>query len=136
MRLDEFMAVTAERLPRADELVAVCAEVGIRFGADADGKPALLVGDDNRAEGQLLAKLMRREPWRSQVLAATGIGDPQPCREFLWKTGHRDVEDRRDSCFGTWFPTGAFWWRFQGDAQWRPIPGRGGETTEPPETIS
>ena len=136
MTLNEFMETTDTRLPQAKELISVCEAIGIRFGTDAEGRPALKVNSDNQLEGTLLAKLIRREPWRSQVLAMTGLDRQQeaakPCREFLWRNGQRYTEDPRDAEFGTDYQAGAWWWRVEGETVWQPVPGRGGEHEQPP----
>lgn len=67
MTLDDFMGL--DRLPTSDELAALCDELGIGFGTDPQGNPVLKANGENRAEGVVLAKLLRREPWRSQVIA-------------------------------------------------------------------
>lgn len=139
MTLDDFMAVTEERLPRAEELIAVCKEVGVSFGIGGNGSPVLKYQGDNRQECELLVKLIRREPWRSQVIASTGLHRDQPKepstktpREFLWRDGHTYTEDARDANYGTGYPTGSWWWRASEDAEWQAVPGTGGEREQPP----
>lgn len=58
---------------------------------------------------------------------------PPPRREWLWGlSGHRYVADEYDLP-EPWHPTGAFWWRVQGETTWRAVPGRPGEQTPLPE---
>lgn len=83
MTLDEFLSLTQSRLPTADELVALCDGLGIRFGRTPDGKPCLKVGNGtNKAAADLVARLLRREPWRAAALAAKGLDrTPGLCRK-------------------------------------------------------
>ena len=71
MTLDEFAALS--RLPTSEELSALCEELGIKFGTTPEGQPALKTNADNGAEAKVLVKILKREPWRSQVIAAKGL---------------------------------------------------------------
>src|SRR5437870_3579192 len=76
MELDEFLRVTETRLPSAAELVRLCDGLGFRFVAGENG-PALRYGvAENLEVAALLAQLLRREPWRSQVIEAKGLTAP------------------------------------------------------------
>lgn len=68
MTISEFLRRTETRLPNPQELIALCEECGINFGFGADGKPVLKVFDGNKQVGELVAKLIRREPWRSEII--------------------------------------------------------------------
>jgi hypothetical protein len=72
-----------------------------------------------------------------------------PAREWLWRSGLRfsETPDLFMSdpwhpplewypAYGEpdWHPTGAFWWRFEGDSDWLPVPGRNPDRIKPPET--
>ena len=51
-------------------------------------------------------------------------------REWLWRLGHRHLSDEQTPA--DWHPTGAWWWRFIGEPEWRAVPGRPGERLAPP----
>ena len=53
---------------------------------------------------------------------------PRP-REFLWRTGHTYTQTPNDPrhAMEEFAPVGAWWWRWQGESEWRAVPGRGGE---------
>lgn len=139
MTEDEFVRVTAGRLPTAAELMAVADGIGLEFGTNGDGRPVVRFKARDRALGAMLARLLRREPWRTQVIEARGLASrpiaethrewregqdrPQECR---WRGGHvfRHLfpEDG--------YPVGAGWWRYEGDQEWQPIPGRDVERGE------
>lgn len=73
MNLEEFLAATAARLPTAGEIVAACDELGLRFAVGKDGKPVFRVKKDNKDVAVLMARLLQREPWRSQVFQAKAL---------------------------------------------------------------
>ncbi len=135
MTLEEFLATTARRLPTAAELMSVCDELGIRFGATADGRPAVKYGGDLKEEAQALVGILRREPWRTQVITAKGLGappvaaepepEPEPFRGrvWLWRFGQTYRECRGDGG-PDWHPVGAWWWKSDGETAWRAVPGR------------
>ena len=66
MMVDRFLAVTAERMPTAAEVLALCGSLGWTIG------PGALhgVGDADRELGRAVAALINREPLRTQVIAA------------------------------------------------------------------
>lgn len=124
MTLEEFLAITSKRLPTAPELMAVCEELGIGFGQTAEGKPVLKYGGDAKEEAIALVAMLRREPWRTQVMEAKGlIAKPAgpPCRVFLWRTGLTYRQPPEEE--GQW-PSGAWWWRVEGETDWQLVPGR------------
>lgn len=60
-------------------------------------------------------------------------------REFLWRTGHRSTQTPDDPRhqMEDFAPTGAWWWRWEGETDWRTVPGRGGEECSPlPEWLA
>lgn len=85
MTLDEFLKTTEERIPTVPELIQLCETIGISFKM-VDGKPALSVTSQNKAEGEVLARMFRREPFRSMVIKAT-----------LGEVAHRPEEKPEDS---------------------------------------
>jgi hypothetical protein len=117
-----------DRTPTVDELIQVCDALGIDFALNGVGEPVLKVKRNVRAEGELLAKLLRCNPWRANVLKRKGLDGTKPLVpheparpvEVLFPcTGleSRAVEPRQ-------WPAGAFFWRYVGETQWQPIPGR------------
>lgn len=68
MSIDNYLTATAERLPTASELMSVAAEIGVRFEL-VDGKPQMRTADKNDPVVLGLAKVLRKEPWRSEVVA-------------------------------------------------------------------
>lgn len=136
MTLDQFVGIYKERLPTAAEWVAVCEELEIEFGTTADGQPCMKGDANNRQERIMLAAILGREPWRTQVLEMRGMKTPAdyvayeathpspptdtPVIELLWASGligFRYAEE------GRW-DVGAGWWRNQGETAWQRIPGR------------
>ena len=70
MTITEFLRRTEARLPTPQELIELCETCQIGFGYDSDGKPSLKVFEGNKSVGELIAKLIRREPWRSEIIKA------------------------------------------------------------------
>lgn len=107
-----------------DELLSRLAELGIRVVLGDNGKPRLK-GDTSTVTPKLLKVLK----WhRDNIIERM---KPKPPREFLWRLGqtYKDV----DNMPATWHPTGAWWWRYEGDTVWQPIPGTPGDMTELPK---
>jgi hypothetical protein len=70
MILDEFLDVTATRLPTSPELLALCDALEIKCSLK-DGRPVISYpGEECRGEAMMLAMLFRREPFRTEVLKA------------------------------------------------------------------
>lgn len=95
-----------------------------------------------------------REPAPAPEPIVPVIPEPVPLppgmlvREWLWPDGDYLKEHPAHFCpcpwrpplvwypaFGDpdWHPLGAFWWRFEGDDEWLPVPGRNPERIRPPE---
>ncbi len=157
MILEQFGEVLRKRLPTPAEFLAVIEGHGWKVVASEDGKACLRVQDGNDALALAFARMLSREPYRTNVLkevfnkelqnqepTPTGVIQveappslvPQPpkktAREFRWRYGNNYVEDERDAKFGdlAHYPAGAWWWRWAGEVEWEAIPGRGGETHE------
>jgi hypothetical protein len=115
-----------------DTLLAFLEERGLKVELTADGTPTLR-GPKEEATPALL-DVLKMPVHREEIvrrLKPPELPKPPPLREWLWRTGHRytaEPEDRPD-----WNPAGAWWFRLQGETQWRAVPGRPGETTAPPE---
>lgn len=77
MTLDEFLTMTQSRLPTAAELTELCDSFGIRFVQGERG-PSLKAPVDSGDVAKVVAKLLRREPWRSQVIASRLAQEGEP----------------------------------------------------------
>jgi hypothetical protein len=73
MTIEQFLSTSTDRLPSASEVVSLCRELHIRF-AMADGRPVLRPDRKNHAIATLIARLIGREPWRSQVISIAELG--------------------------------------------------------------
>jgi hypothetical protein len=71
--LDEFATLVAARFPTAEQFLAFAAGVGWRVLAGTDGRPVLRVPDRADPLAVAFARLLSREPYRSNVLAAAGV---------------------------------------------------------------
>lgn len=69
MTISEFLRRTETRLPTPQELIELCETCQIEFHY-VDDKPVLRVFEGNKSVGELIAKLIRREPWRSEIIKA------------------------------------------------------------------
>lgn len=110
------------------EILDIVGERDLSIALGQNGQPVLRGPDEEKTPALIDVLRLHRKEIIAHILATRPA-----CREFLWRTGHRDVEDPRDAHFGTYYPAGAWWWRVQGETQWRPIPGRGGEHEPVPE---
>lgn len=72
MTIDRFLAVTAERMPTAAEVLALCGSLGWTVGPGSIGGVAAA----DRELGRAVAALLKREPLRSAVLAAVAGKPP------------------------------------------------------------
>lgn len=132
--LDKFIAATSTRIPTVDEMISLCESLGIQFIMD-NGKPFMKPCPECRDEALVLAKLFRREPFRTAVLKTKlpdlvkEIKTPEPEHtpnneqkvECLWPgTGYIGPHDFPESGW----PSGAYFYRKIGDSDWMPIPGR------------
>jgi hypothetical protein len=77
MTIDQFLYTTSERLPTANEIVSLCQELKIQF-AMSGGRPVIRPSVQNRMMALLIAKLISREPWRSQVIDLAEL-KAEPC---------------------------------------------------------
>ena len=67
MTIESFLAVLDERIPTVDEMGELCDTLEIGFHI-VNGVPSLKCNSGNRGEAEVLAKLFRREPFRSAII--------------------------------------------------------------------
>lgn len=70
MTLDTFLEITATRVPTVQEMIALADELNIKFKVKDNGQTVMVPCQECRDETLVLAKLFRREPFRSEVIAA------------------------------------------------------------------
>ena len=70
MTLDTFLEITATRVPTVQEMIALADELHIKFKVKDNGQTVMIPCPECRDETMVLAKLFRREPFRSAVIAA------------------------------------------------------------------
>lgn len=116
---------------KAERLVKLVEELGLQI-AVVDGSPRLR-GPAKLMHPALIRSLKRR---REEIVAALHPGirlapppSDSPLREWLWRTGHTSQECDYDAKCGdqSHHPAGAWWWRWQGEMEWKPVPGRNPE---------
>jgi hypothetical protein len=88
MTLEEFLAM--ERLPSSDDIMGLCEHLGMSFKTNKDGQPFIRCSIDVKPEAEAIARILKRDPWRSQVMKAKDLAPkqkpdpvdslPQPCR--------------------------------------------------------
>lgn len=67
--IDEFCTTIATRIPNVHEMLSLCDSLGIEFAIE-NGKPGVKAKKEVRDEAIILAKLFKREPFRTEVLKA------------------------------------------------------------------
>src|SRR6266446_5705560 len=77
MTLDDFLSVTGKRIPTVAEMIELCEHLDIGFNV-TEGKPCLRHNGGNESEAAVLARLFRREPFRSMVIEAKGLVPAPP----------------------------------------------------------
>jgi hypothetical protein len=75
MTLDQFAAITAERIPTPPEFVAFATEQGWTFSVDGE-RASLRVPDGADPMARAFAKMLSREPYRTNVLDALNATTP------------------------------------------------------------
>lgn len=135
MTLAQFRTILSKRIPTAEEFVAFVNGQNWKIVRLDDGKPAIR-GSQGHPVAKGLAKLLGREPYRTNVLNLVFPPEPpplppdtRPMREFAWHDGHRYTQTPDDPRYATeeFAPVGAWWWRWKGESEWQPIQGKGGE---------
>lgn len=72
MTLDQMADTLTERVPTAAEFIAFTKAQNWQIRKREDGTASLIVPSASDAVAVALAKMLKREPWRSQVLALAG----------------------------------------------------------------
>lgn len=98
------------------QIVEICKSFGVELLAAADGTGRMR-GRVDRLPEQLL-KVVRR--WRRDAVVSHLLSGLPRQKQFLWRSGHvfTTSPDTPDG-----IPSGALWWRWQGESGWRPIEG-------------
>jgi hypothetical protein len=139
-----FRDLCLERIPTAREFLGFVESQGWRIAIREDGTPVLKVPDRNDPLVQAMARMLAREPYRTNVLAEVAarrqplrfptpppqppaaVTSYSPPREWLWRTGYVEGEEPGDP---TWnqpdrHKQTSGWWRFRGERLWRRVPGK------------
>mgnify|MGYP000853980895 CR=1 FL=1 len=72
MTLDQMADTLSERVPTAAEFIAFTKAQNWQIRKREDGTASLIVPSASDVVAVALAKMLKREPWRSQVLALAG----------------------------------------------------------------
>lgn len=129
MDLDTFSELIAQRLPSADELVSFIESQGWRIEQRENGT-ASLRADTTDPVATRMANMLRKEPFRSQVLQAAQMKwRRQEHRPREWKTENgfivREKADDPDDA-ELWshpdrHPPYCTHWRCVGESEWIPL---------------
>lgn len=92
----EFLEATANRLPTAAEMVDLIEGLGGKVSMGKDG-PVLRVRNKDDRAFQLVVALIKREPWRTQVIELAGFQKLPSARSA---TSEQEPD--------TWVPKSAF----------------------------
>jgi hypothetical protein len=100
----------------------VVAERGLSLYLAEDGSPRLR-GPRSEITPALVEAL---RAYREEIIVSLQPVPPPPRREFRWADGHTRVECANDEGFGRpdWSPFCAWWWRYEGEADWQTLPHR------------
>lgn len=69
MTLDTFLQITETRVPTVEEMISLADELKISFSVNGKGQTVMRPCPECRDEAMVLARLFRREPFRSKVIA-------------------------------------------------------------------
>lgn len=85
MTVDTFLEITEQRVPTVPEMVELCDSLDIKF-VMKDGKPFIRPCPECQEIANTMMTILRREPFRSEVLAAKfANGDPRPSEKEIKK---------------------------------------------------
>lgn len=76
MTIDEFSELVGQRIPSPSEFVAFAAAQGWEVRTRADGTAALRVPDTADELAQAFARMLSREPYRTNVLTVLEVAPP------------------------------------------------------------
>lgn len=109
-----------------DELLKLLAGRGLRVVRDAAGKLALR-GDRAAATDRLMKALgfHRTELEKLFPTKLEELGQPKE-KQYLWRFGQTATLPASGPP-----PVGAWWFRYVGETEWRPVPGTPGEQQRP-----
>ena len=77
LSLDAVIGIMDQRLPTVEELAATCDCLNIKLVVNDAGQPVLRGDSENRAEREALAVLLKREPFRTQVIEMRNLKVPE-----------------------------------------------------------
>ena len=101
MNIDQFHAITQTRIPTPQEFIQFANGQHWRIVVNEDGKAALRVQDRDDPLAHALAKMMAREPYRTNVLNVVRENEPTPAKEISIEAEPTECE----RCGGTWYCT-------------------------------
>ncbi len=87
MTIEEFLKL--DRVPTAAEFMSLAESIGLTFRINKDGVPVISYNGslDSKEEAEALSKLVKREPWRSEILKKLS-------QEHTREESHTVVEER------------------------------------------
>lgn len=80
MTLDKFSEISATRIPTPEEFIAFAESQDWRIVVMDDNRAALKVKNKNDELAQAFARMMAREPYRTNVLNVVRENDKQPAK--------------------------------------------------------
>ena len=97
-----------------EQIVQVCKDFGVELTVTADG------GGRMRGPADRLPKPLLRvlKEWRRDAIVGHLLSGMPRRKQYLWRTGHTHTHMNGSPDV---VPAGAWWWRWQGEAGWRPI---------------
>jgi hypothetical protein len=106
-----------------DELLRLLKDRGLEVVLLPSGVPALRGPNVKTEATRRLLRVLQLPAHREEILERLR---PKPRREFRWADGHTRLECANDEGFRQpdWHPFCAWWWRHEGEADWRPLPHR------------
>lgn len=127
MTLDQFTQIAAQRVPTPQEFLSFVEGMGWRIGRKEDGRPALKAPPADPV-AQRLARMLGREPYRTEVLALVGVIEERRAvrlpREWLFPAGSVLAESPDDLHYAenaNEHPSRATHWRHVGESEWKEI---------------
>lgn len=126
MTLEQFGEIARSRPPTPEELLAFVRGMGWQVRAGGVAGAAVLHAPRGGEVALALARMLGREPYRTEVLKLTGLAAPPRPREWRFAGGTTQAEggelfakygaEDKDS-----HPGFATHWRFAGEDEWQEI---------------